>query len=187
MKVVYQVTASIILLLPMPAFAHTGTLQASGMLQGLMHPLSGVDHLLAMLAVGIWAVQLGGAKTWLLPLTFTGIMAASSLLGMAGFDGAYVEAGILSSCVLLAVFITRSTRFSSPASMLIVAGFALFHGISHGGEMPADLNGFLYMAGFVSATALLHVLGIACGLLYRHVRSVKYKQEQPVAIDHDGR
>jgi len=174
MKKVFKVTATICLLFPVLASAHTGLMQTPGMLQGFMHPFSGIDHLLAMLAIGIWAVQLGGMNTWLLPLTFIGIMAASSLLGMAGFNGAYVEAGILFSCVLLAVFITRSTQFSSPVSVLFVACFALFHGISHGGEMSSDLDGFFYMAGFVGATALLHALGIACGMLCRLRSSEQY-------------
>jgi len=176
MKSIFKVAVSLLLLFPLLASAHTGLAPASGMLQGFMHPFSGIDHLLAMLAIGIWAVQLGGAKIWLLPLTFIGVMAASSLLGMVGFDSIYVEAGILSSCVLLAVFITRSTRVSSAVSVLFVACFALFHGISHGAEMPAELDGLYYMAGFAGATALLHALGIACGLLYKQRQAAKCQQ-----------
>lgn len=187
MKRVSNVTLSMILLFPGLASAHTGMLQASGMLQGFIHPFSGIDHLLAMLAIGIWAVQLGGEKIWLLPLTFIGVMAASSLLGMTGFSSQWLELGILSSCVLLAVFISRSTRFSTPISVLVVAAFALFHGISHGGEMAVELDGFSYMAGFICATALLHGLGIVFALLYRQWQTAKCKQGVLVVpTDQDG-
>jgi len=145
---------------PTAAFAHPGVDHVSGLVHGFMHPIGGLDHILAMVAVGVFAFVLGGRALWLVPLSFVGMMIVGFLLGSNGIAMPYVELGIaLSSIVIGGV---AALRLSMPAigAMALVGVFAVFHGHAHGAEMPIDASGLLYAAGFIFATALLHLTGI---------------------------
>ena len=150
-------------LLPTFAHAHVGLGEAGGFLHGLTHPTSGLDHVCAMLAVGLWAAQTGGRSIWAVPLTFVGVMALGGALPMLGIGLPFVERGILLSVLLLGVLIAASVRLPLILSSGMVGLFALWHGHAHGAEMPALASGVEYALGFVLATALLHIIGIAFG------------------------
>jgi urease accessory protein len=132
---------------------------------GLAHPLSGADHLLAMIAVGLWAAQLGGRARWLVPLAFVGVMTLGAALGHAGLIFSGIEQGIAASVLVLGLLIAKSVRLPAVAGMALVGFFALFHGLAHGAEMPATVGGLSYGAGFIAATCLLHLIGIGLGTL----------------------
>lgn len=152
---------------PMLAQAHPNH-GAAGFASGLAHPLTGFDHLLAMVAVGLWAVQLGGRAVWTVPLTFVSVMTLGAVLGMSGIALPFVETGILASVLILGVLIAASVRMPLAASAVIVGVFALVHGNAHGAEMPVNASGLVYALGFVSVTALLHLTGIGWGLAMKH-------------------
>lgn len=145
-----------------PALAHTGQ-GASGLEHGLLHPLTGLDHLLAMVCVGVLGVTLGGAAVWALPLTFVAMMVAGGLAGMAGIELPLVEALIALSLVALGLALTLRLRLPIVVSTLAVAFFAIFHGHAHGAEAPDTGGGLAYAVGFVLATALLHATGAGAG------------------------
>lgn len=146
-------------LLPSFAYAHTG-LGSSGFLHGLSHPFSGLDHVCAMLAVGVWATQLGGRAIWAVPLTFVGVMALGGALPGLGLALPFVEQGVVLSVLLLGVLIAGAVRLPLWLGSALVGLFALCHGQAHGVEMPSFASGMTYAAGFVLATAGLHLLGI---------------------------
>lgn len=155
---------------PALAHAHPGHgAEAGGIGWGLAHPFTGMDHVLAMIAVGLWAVQLGKRALWVLPLTFVSAMAAGAALGMGGVKLPFVEPVILASAVALGALVAFAARLPLGASAALVAIAALFHGQAHGGEMPATASGFLTASGFVLATAVLHAAGIAGGLSLQRV------------------
>jgi urease accessory protein len=142
---------------------------------GAAHPLSGWDHLLAMIAVGLWAAQLGGRSRWLVPTAFVSVMTIGAVLGHTGFALAGVEQGIAASILILGLLIAAAVRLPATASMAIVGLFALFHGVAHGAEMPATAGGFSYGAGFVAATALLHAIGLGLGMaLKNHAKVARF-------------
>ena len=151
-------------LLPTFAHAHVGLGEAGGFLHGLTHPASGLDHVLAMLAVGLWAAQTGGRSIWAVPSTFVGVMALGGALPVLGISLPFVEQGIVLSVLLLGVLIAASVRLPLWLGSGMVGLFALWHGHAHGAEMPALASGIGYALGFMLATALLHVIGIAFGL-----------------------
>jgi urease accessory protein len=153
-----------LVLLPSFAYAHVGAGETDGFLHGLTHPSSGLDHVCAMLAVGLWAAQMGGRSVWVVPLTFVGVMALGGMLPMLGIDLPFVEQGIVLSVLLLGVLIAASVRRPLLLSSGMVGLFALWHGHAHGAEMPELASGIGYTLGFMLATALLHVIGIAFGL-----------------------
>jgi len=148
---------SVFALLPSLAQAHPG--HGSGIGAGFAHPLTGLDHLLAMVAVGIWAAQLGGRARWAVPATFVGVMTLGSTLGMLGITLPAVELAIFASVVLLGLLVAGAAKMRLEACMAAVGFFALFHGLAHGAEVPATANGFAYTGGFVAATIGLHALG----------------------------
>ena len=152
------------LLLPSFAYAHTGVGEAGSLMHGFMHPASGMDHICAMLAVGLWAAQMGGRSVWAVPLTFVGVMALGGALPMLGIGLPFVEQGIVLSVLLLGVLITASVRLPLWLSSGMVGLFALWHGHAHGAEIPELASGLGYALGFMLATALLHTAGIAFGL-----------------------
>ena len=158
-------TAAILFALTGAALAHTGAGGTSGFAHGFMHPVGGLDHVLAMLAVGLYAAQLGGPALRLVPATFVGVMAGGGALGAMAFALPYVEVGIAISVVVLGLAIALHAGVPTLAAMALVGAFALFHGHAHGAEMPQDASGPAYAAGFMLATALLHGAGIAAGLL----------------------
>jgi len=148
---------------PSAAFAHTGVGDASGFAHGLMHPITGLDHILAMVAVGIFAWQLGGRALWLVPATFVAVMALGGALGVAGIDVPAVETGIALSVVVLGAAVAAGYKVPVAAAMALVGVFAVFHGHAHGAEMPEDAGGLAYGLGFMTGTALLHLAGLAIG------------------------
>ncbi|MEW5902820.1 MAG: HupE/UreJ family protein [Pseudomonadota bacterium] len=152
------------------ASAHTGH-GASGLVTGLLHPFSGMDHLLAMLAVGLWAGQLGGRRVWRLPATFMAMLAAGAFIGMALPDLPLIEPGIAASVLILGLLIASPTKLALPISYALTAAFGLFHGYAHGSEMPSAAAPLAYAAGFLLATAALHLSGIVLGntLRVRHM------------------
>lgn len=154
---------------PASALAHSGVGEVSGFLSGFLHPFAGVDHLLAMVAVGLWAAQTGGRATWALPCAFVGVMAVGGALGMLGASLPLVEPGILASVLALGVLIAAAARLPLVGGALLVALFALFHGHAHGSEMPISSGAFAYSAGFVLATALLHAAGIGAVAVFRRL------------------
>jgi urease accessory protein len=146
------------------ASAHVGGESLGGFGSGFTHPLFGVDHLLAMLAVGIWGAQMGGRSLWTLPVTFPLVMAFGGVVGMAGVPLPDVELGIALSMLVLGLAIAFAWRPFEPAALTIVAVFAVFHGYAHGAELPAAADPVSYSMGFVLATGAIHLLGIAVGL-----------------------
>ena len=154
-----------------PAFAHIGLGQTETLSTGFFHPLGGLDHALAMVAVGLYAASLGGSAVWLIPATFVGTMVVGGALGFAGLPLPYVEQGIGLSVVVMGVAIAFGVKLPTAITMGLVGLFALFHGHAHGSE-GAKLTAFLpYAAGFVVATTVLHVSGITLGLSFDRLGS----------------
>jgi urease accessory protein len=147
------------------AQAHTGVGPTAGFLAGVGHPIFGADHLLAMVAVGLWAAMLGGRALWLVPAAFVAVMVGGGVLAMAAVGLPVVELMIVGSVVALGALVALRVKVPTAAGMAVVAAFALFHGHAHGMEMPANASGALYFAGFALATAALHGVGLAIGLL----------------------
>jgi len=141
--------------------AHTGVAGSSSFFQGVLHPFTGVDHLIAMVAVGLWATQMSGKAIWVLPVSFVSVMIVGGLMGISGVHIPFVEAGILGSILLLGALIASATKVSVASGSLIVSIVALFHGDAHGAEMSGELSVLPYIAGFILATILLHVAGIS--------------------------
>lgn len=162
---------------PSLAHAHIGVGPATGLAHGLAHPLIGIDHIAAMVAVGLWAAQRGGRAVWAVPLTFMTAMWIGGLVGMIGVSIPFVEPGIVASVLVLGVLVTAAVRLPFVASGLLVGLFALFHGHAHGSEMPATVSGLYYGIGFIVATGLLHCCGIGMGLVARQLgnpRLIRY-------------
>ncbi len=161
-------------LTPVAASAHPGH-DASGLVHGFLHPLGGVDHIIAMVAVGLLAARLGGRALWLVPASFVAAMAAAGFAASAGMVLPYAETGIAVSVVALGAVALFGVAMPVAAAMGLVAFFAVFHGYAHGLEMPDTVSGMAYGAGFVVATALLHGIGIGLGLLIgqRHRSAVR--------------
>lgn len=148
----------------MPAFAHVGVGPVDTFSRGFLHPLSGIDHILAMVAVGLFAVNLGGAALWLVPSAFVGTMIFGGVLGYYGWPLPMVEEGIGFSVVIMGLAIALGVRLPTIAAMALVGLFAVFHGHAHGTEgIGLGISFLPYAAGFVAATGLLHVSGIALG------------------------
>jgi urease accessory protein len=143
------------------ASAHPG--HGAGLLAGIAHPLLGFDHLLAMVAVGVWAFQLGGRARWMVPVSFVTLMAAASAIGMAGIALPMVESGIAMSVLMLGLLIAFSVRVMPMFAAAIVALFAIFHGYAHGAEMNGFGSAWQYAIGFTLATAALHGVGLMLG------------------------
>jgi urease accessory protein len=150
-----------------PVLAHVQQGQAQGFLTGLRHPTSGLDHVLAMITVGLWGAQLGAPAVWLLPVTFPMVMAVGGFFGLLGIPLPGVELGIALSAVLLGLMVARAARPPLAAAAALVAFFAIFHGYAHGTELPAGDSGLMYSIGFVVATGCLHATGILLGLIHR--------------------
>ncbi len=149
------------------ALLHTGRGGAAGFLAGLIHPWSGVDHIAAMVAVGVWGAQLGSPAIWLLPVTFPMLMAVGGLLGLLGVPLPGIEVGIALSAVFLGVMVLAERRPRLAVAVAMVAVFALFHGHAHGTELQPGHSALLYSMGFVIGTGCLHGVGIGLGLAHR--------------------
>jgi len=163
MRALSSLLALGLIALPSAAFAHTGV-GTHDLVHGFMHPIGGLDHILAMVAVGVFAFVLGSRALWLVPLSFVGMMTVGFALGANGITLPYAELAIALSSIVIGGVAALGRRMPVVAAMALVGGFATFHGWAHGAEMPADAGALTYALGFVAATALLHVAGIAAAM-----------------------
>lgn len=161
------VLALLLLLAAVPVSAHEQSGQAAGFLTGLKHPVSGLDHVLAMISVGLWGAQLGAPAVWLLPVIFPMVMAFGGFLGLVGIPLPGTEVGIALSAILLGLMVALEARPPVWVAATLVGVFGIFHGYAHGTELPAGENALLYSAGFVMATGCLHGIGIGLGVAHR--------------------
>lgn len=156
------------LLAPAVALAHVGQGDVQGgFLSGLAHPVMGLDHVIAMVAVGMWGAQLGAPAIWVLPVTFPLVMAFGGVLGAMGVPIPGIEIGIALSAVALGAMVAFAARPPLWIAAALVGVFAIFHGHAHGAELPESANAIAYSVGFVVATGLLHALGILIGVMNR--------------------
>jgi urease accessory protein len=153
--------------MPALSFAHVEQGQAAGFLTGFGHPWSGLDHVLAMIAVGLWGAQLGSPAVWLLPVAFPMMMSLGAVMGLTGMGLPGVEVGIALSALLLGGMVMGEVRPKLAVAVVLVGFFAIFHGHAHGTELPPGQSGLLYSMGFVVATGCLHGMGIGIGTINR--------------------
>jgi urease accessory protein len=174
-KVIRSVILAIFLgLIPGAAYAHDGSnVPFGGFLSGLVHPVLGFDHLLAMLSVGILSAQIGGRAIWTVPATFVSVMALGGALGLIDIGLTSIELGIAASLVLLGLIIAAERKLPILLAMAGVGFFAIFHGYAHGAEMPTTAEPVLYAAGFLTGTALIHIAGLIIGDIAKHYDSGK--------------
>ncbi len=166
--------------------AHTLGLPHMDFATGLGHPLTGLDHVLVMVAVGLWAAQSGGRALWLVPLTFVLTMAAGGVLGFMGIQLPIVESGIAGSVLTLGVLVALASRLSLAVSMALVGLFAIFHGYAHGAEMAVESSALWFSLGFMLATAILHGAGIGIALVARQGMTARLVRAGGVAIAAGG-
>ena len=172
LRMFYRATPTVVLAIAaliaaQPAFAHEQVAVGGGLVRGLLHPLTGMDHLIAMVAVGIWGAQLGAPAIWLLPITFPLVMAFGGVLGVLQIPLPMPEVVIALSALVLGVAVAMRLRLPFAVAAVVVAVFAIFHGHAHGAELPRSANPLAYGVGFVVATGLLHLCGITIGTLTR--------------------
>ncbi len=165
-RALWLVVVALSLAGPGSASAHILHGEAVGFGRGFAHPVSGWDHVIAMIAVGIWGAQLGRPAIWLLPVTFPVVMAFGGFLGLVGFHLPGIEIGIAASAILLGTMVLGAFRPPLAVAAIMVGFFGLCHGYAHGAELPAGENALLYSMGFVIATGLLHGLGVSMGLIH---------------------
>jgi urease accessory protein len=149
------------------AEAHLRKGEASGFLSGVRHPISGLDHVLAMISVGLWGAQMGWPAIWVLPVAFPMVMALGGLMGLLGIPLPGTEYGIAASMILLGSAVLLAWKPPLWVAGLLVSVFAIFHGHAHGTELPPGQDGLLYSMGFVCATGCLHGIGVSIGLVHR--------------------
>ena len=159
--------AACVLLCASPALAHTATGEAGGFATGFLHPILGPDHVIAMIAVGLWGVFLGAPAIWVLPIVFPLVMAVGGAFGIIGLPLPGVETGIALSAVVLGLCVAFACEPPLAVAAAIVSAFAIFHGHAHGAEMPQSASAVTFALGFVIATGLLHLSGILFGSLAR--------------------
>ena len=163
----YLLIILLILALPGMVLAHTGEGITGGLMSGFMHPIAGLDHVTAMIAVGILGAFLGKPAIWVLPVVFPLVMAFGGVLGLVGVPIPFIEIGIAVSSIVLGLMILFAVKFPLWITAIIVAAFAIFHGHAHGTELPKAANALSYSVGFVVSTGLLHLAGIGIGELIR--------------------
>ena len=163
----WLVVTILILVMPGSASAHVRSGDAIGFVTGLVHPVSGLDHVLAMIAVGLWGAQLGQPAIWLLPVTFPMVMAFGGMLGLMGVPLPGIEIGIAASAIILGIAVLKEMRPPLAVAAVVIGLFAIFHGHAHGTELPEGQNGLLYSMGFVLATGTLHATGVGIGLIHK--------------------
>lgn len=164
----YQRLLLVLLLgVSVPALAHTGEGAVGGFISGFLHPMFGWDHVVAMVAVGLWGAFLGNPAIWILPVVFPLVMALGGILGILGIPVPAVEIGIALSAIVLGAAVAFAAKPPIWVAAILVGIFAVFHGHAHGTELPQAANPLAYSIGFVMATGLLHLSGIAFGLLVR--------------------
>ena len=157
----------LLILLPSTASAHSAEGTVGGFVSGFGHPLGGLDHIVAMVAVGLWGAFLGRHAMWTLPVVFPVVMAFGGALGVLGVPIPHVEIGIALSGIVLGLMVTFAAKPPIWIAAVIVGFFAIFHGHAHGTELPDAANAITFAAGFVISTGLLHLGGISLGLLAR--------------------
>ena len=162
--------ATLFMLGATPAFAHPGHDAAISFAAGVAHPLSGLDHISVMVAVGLWAALKGGRALWVWPAAFVGVMLAGGALGVMQIPVPFVEPGILASVVVLGLMVALAVDLPVWAGAAIVGVFAMLHGHAHGTEVAENIGGIEYMAGFALATATLHAIGIGFALLMQRAQ-----------------
>lgn len=171
MRIKSVVTSALLVLfsfaLAEPAFAHSSGGYGGGFMSGFTHPILGWDHVAAMVAVGLWGAFLGSPSIWILPVVFPLVMAIGAMLGILGIPIPAIETGIAMSAVVLGLMIALAVKAPIWVSAVLVGAFAIFHGYAHGTELPASANVFAYAVGFVLATGMLHLFGIAFGHLIK--------------------
>jgi len=161
-------------MIPSVVYAHDGSnVPFGGFLSGLVHPVLGYDHLLAMLSVGILSAQIGGRAIWTVPATFVSVMALGGALGLIDIGLTSTELGIAASLVLLGLIIAAERKLPILLAMAGVGFFAIFHGYAHGSEMPTTAEPALYAAGFLTGTALIHIAGLVIGDIAKHYEQGK--------------
>lgn len=163
MKRIYSLALLALLVAPGTALAHTGVGATHGLVHGLMHPVTGLDHVLAMVAIGVLAATLGGRAIWLIPASFVAMAATGGLAGASHLAVPYVEIGISVSVIVLGLVVALQARLPVAGLMAMAGLFGLYHGFAHGAEMPADASSLAYGAGFLAATIALHAAGIGLG------------------------
>ena len=164
---IYLLAFALYLVWAPSAQAHVEQGQAVGFITGLEHPWSGLDHVLAMIAVGLWGAQLGNPAMWVLPIIFPMVMSFGAMMGLLGIPLPGIEVGIAASAILLGGMVLGEVRPKLVVAAILVGVFAIFHGHAHGTELPAGQSGLLYSMGFVIATGVLHGIGIIIGLIHR--------------------
>jgi urease accessory protein len=174
--------AILFLITSVPAFAHTGAGPHNGWLHGFFHPLNGLDHILAMIAVGLWAAQARGRIIWLIPLIFVTVMGLGGLFAMIVLPMAFAEHGIILSLLVLGALLACRKHLPFSASIMLIGLFALSHGYAHGSEMPPGIPMFSYAAGFMLATALLHLCGIGLAWLCRNSAGIRWVRISGIMI-----
>lgn len=171
---------------PSLLFAHTGVDHSSGILHGMFHPLSGIDHLLTMLAVGLWAYQIGGRAIWFIPLTFVCSMIFGFTLSFYGIYMPLVEFGIMLSVIVSGLFIAYSYKIPVYEGSIIIAVFAMLHGYAHGMEISNSIQSLTYILGFSFSTVVLHSLGVLISFFVHRVRFPKLSRYIGVSIAFSG-
>lgn len=173
---------AVLAVIPSVALAHVEGGIAGGFLSGFQHPLFGFDHVVAMVAVGLWGAQLGQPAIWILPVTFPLVMAFGGFLGTVGIEVPAVEIGIAISAIVLGLMVAFAARPPLWIAALLVGLFAIFHGYAHGAELPAAANPLAYSLGFVIATGALHLTGILIGLANRWPAGARVLRASGTAI-----
>jgi urease accessory protein len=190
MKGIAKLGMTVVAITLAPSLAHAhpclGVCHPDSLRAGFDHPFGGLDHLLVMFGVGLWAAQLGDRAVWAMPLAFMSAMMGGGMLGVIGTPLPFVELGILGSLIVIGVAVAVAWRIHLAAGIGLVAAFALFHGYAHGSEMPESIAGLGYGLGFFAATALLHAAGVATGLALPHFRRQALTQGMGAAISAAG-
>jgi urease accessory protein len=180
-------TAFAALLMPSLGLAHVGQGDmGGGFVAGVLHPITGLDHVIAMVAVGMWGAQLGAPAIWILPVTFPVVMAFGGVLGALGVPIPGVEIGIAMSAIALGAMVAFAARPPLWIAAILVGVFAIFHGHAHGAELPENANAIAFSMGFVVATGSLHALGILIGVANRWKTGAKLLRAGGVAIAGGG-
>jgi len=170
-QITLKIVLAVMATLPALALAHPGHEHTNSFMTGFLHPLGGLDHLLAMVAVGIWATTLGGRAIWAVPAAFVTTMLVGGGLAVAGIQVPFIEQGIVLSVLFMGALLLSSAKFSLLSCALVAGFFALFHGAAHGLEMPLTANGAVYALGFATATILLHSVGMAFGAVVASIQA----------------